>query len=376
MICLLSRRLFFKTNIMLEKEFWGNTVENWGIAILIVLGAFLFVKLISLINKKLIKPFTQKTANQVDDIIYESLEPPILFGIMILGMWIAIHHLTVPDKFMKLAGDAYRILVTLNVTWFFASLFNGLLQGQWKSSSEKLAKHRKHYEKMMPMIRRTVLIIVWIIGIVTALSNVGVNISALLGTLGIGGIALALAAQDTVKNVFGAITIFTDRPFNIGDVIQFNGFEGTVVDIGIRSTKMRGSDKRLITFPNSRITDAPIVNITAEPMRRVVMKIGLTYDTSPEKMGEALKLLLEIPSKIEFVAAKDITANFTDFGDSALLITFTYYIEKKGDIGKTTSDVNMEILTSFNQADLKFAFPSTTVYMENSDAFTQTRKES
>jgi len=348
---------------MWKQEFLGNTVENWGIAILIVLGTFLFIKLISLINQKLIKPFVQKTANRVDDIIYNFIEPPVLFGIIILGLWIAIRYLEVSDPFMKMTRDAYRILVTLNITWIFSNLANGLLQVQWKSSSAKIATRRKHYEKMMPMIRRTVLTIVWAVGIATALSNVGVNISALLGTLGIGGIALALAAQDTVKNIFGAFTIFMDRPFNIGDVIQFNGFEGTVVDIGIRSTKMRSSDKRLITFPNSRITDASIVNVTAEPMRRVVTKIALTYNTTPEKMKEALQILLEVPSKIEFVSAKDITANFTDFGDTALIITFTYYIEKKGDAGKTTSDVNLEILTSFNGAGLSFASPLTTAYL-------------
>ena len=89
-----------------------------------------------------------------------------------------------------------------------------------------------------------------------ALSNIGVNISALLGTLGIGGIAFALAAQDTVKNIFGAFTIFTDKPFNIGDTIRVDSFEGTVIDVGARSTKIMDYDKRIITFPNYKITDA------------------------------------------------------------------------------------------------------------------------
>ena len=97
------------------------------------------------------------------------------------------------------------------------------------------------------------LVVVWIIGLVMALSNVGVNISALLGTLGIGGIAFALAAQDTVKNVFGAFTLLTDKPFNIGDTIRFDNFEGTVVDIGIRSTRIMNYDKRIITSRTIRL---------------------------------------------------------------------------------------------------------------------------
>lgn len=352
---------------MLENVIAGNTVRDWGIAIIIILGTFLLIKIISLINKRLLKPLTQKTNNKLDDIIYDSMESPVLFGIALLGMWIALHHLAIGEKFMSRLDDIYRILVTLNITWFFASIFNGMLQERWEnfSKSGKTNKGKDHYQKMMPMIRRTVLIVVWLIGIVTALSNVGVNISALLGTLGIGGIALALAAQDTVKNIFGAFTILTDRPFNIGDIIRFDGYEGTIIDIGIRSTKMRNSDKRLITFPNSKITDASIVNISAEPMRRVVMKIGLVYDTTPEKMQEALNMLLNMHSKVDFVSARDISAYFSDFGDSALIITFTYFIEKKGNIQNTTSNVNMEILTSFNKAGLTFAFPSSTVYVEN-----------
>ena len=352
---------------MLENIIGGNTLKDWGIAIIIVAATFVLMKLVSLFNRKVIKPITQKTKSHLDDIIYDSIESPVLFGIALLGLWIAIHHLEVTDRFLKIVDSSYTVLVILNVTWIFSSILNGILLEYWGRTADKSSKHKKHYEKMMPMVRRSVSVIVWTVGIATALSNIGVNISALLGTLGIGGIALALAAQDTVKNIFGAFTIFLDRPFNIGDVVQFNGYEGTIVDVGIRSTKIRSSDKRLITFPNSKITDGSIVNISAEPMRRVVMKIGLTYNTTPEKMREALNILQEMPSKVEFVSSKDITANFSNFEDSALLISFTYFIEKKGDIGATTSNVNMEILTAFNEAGLCFAFPSTTIYVENNN---------
>ena len=141
--------------------------------------------------------------------------------------------------------------------------------------------------------------------LVMALSNVGVNISALLGTLGIGGIAFALAAQDTVKNVFGAFTLLTDKPFNIGDTIRFDNFEGTVVDIGIRSTRIMNYDKRIITFPNYKITDSSIINISSEPMRRVVLNLGLTYDTTAKKMKEALELLKAIPKRVENVRSEE-----------------------------------------------------------------------
>ncbi|NDV83279.1 mechanosensitive ion channel family protein [Bacteroides sp. 51] len=348
---------------MLEYEFWGNTVENWGISGIIIVVTVILAKLISYLNKKVLIPYTKKTRNKLDDIIIGSIEPPIVFAIVLLGLWIAIHRLVYPDGFVSAVDAAYKILIVLNITWLFARLLNGMIDTYWVNGSS-----HKVTTRMMPVVRRTILVVVWIIGIVMALSNVGVNISALLGTLGIGGIAFALAAQDTIKNIFGAFTILTDKPFGIGDTIKVDGFEGTIIDVGVRSTKMRTYDKRIVTFPNYKVSDASVENISSEPMRRVVLKLGLTYDTTPEKMNEALNILRDMPNRVQYVSPKDIVANFSDFLDSALVITFIYFIEKKGDIGKVNSNINLEILTSFNKAGLNFAFPSQTLYVEKTEA--------
>lgn len=352
---------------MLENELWGNTIENWGISILIILGAIIIVKLLSLLGKKVIKPFVTGTDNHLDDVIFYSLEAPVKFAIILLGIWIAIHRLVYPDSFVKVVDNAYSILIVLDITWFFGRLFSSLLQIYWGKQSNGQAN------KMMPIIKRTILVIVWLIGIVMALSNVGVNISALLGTLGIGGIAFALAAQDTVKNVFGTFTILTDKPFSIGDTIRVDSYEGTVVDVGVRSTKIMNYDKRIITFPNYKITDTSIVNISSEPMRRVVLNLGLTYDTTSEKMKEALELLKSIPKRVENVSSNpsDIVAVFTEYSDSALVIMYIYFIEKQGDILGVTSNMNMEILAAFNKAGLNLAFPTRTVYIQKDESLKQ-----
>ena len=352
---------------MLENELWGNTIENWGISILIILGAIIIVKLLSLLGKKVIKPFVTGTDNHLDDVIFYSLEAPVKFAIILLGIWIAIHRLVYPDSFVKVVDNAYSILIVLDITWFFGRLFSSLLQVYWGKQSNGQAN------KMMPIIKRTILVIVWLIGIVMALSNVGVNISALLGTLGIGGIAFALAAQDTVKNVFGTFTILTDKPFSIGDTIRVDSYEGTVVDVGVRSTKIMNYDKRIITFPNYKITDTSIVNISSEPMRRVVLNLGLTYDTTSEKMKEALELLKSIPKRVENVSSNpsDIVAVFTEYTDSALVIMYIYFIEKQGDILGVTSNMNMEILAAFNKAGLNLAFPTRTVYIQKDESLKQ-----
>lgn len=353
---------------MLQNEFWGNTVEDWGISALIVIGTIIVAKLVSFFNKKVLKTLTKKTATKVDDIIYNSIESPIVFGIALVGMWVAIHRLVYPDSIVKAVDAAYKILIVLNITWFFARLINSMIEGYWMNKADDSRRTKRHTGKMMPVIKRTILVIVWVVGIIMALSNVGVNISALLGTLGIGGIAFALAAQDTVKNIFGAFTIFADRPFSIGDTVKIDSFEGTIIDVGIRSTKMRNYDKRIITFPNYKIADASLINISSEPMRRVVLKLGLTYDTTPAKMKEGMDLLRDMPSKVQYVSPKNLIVQFSDFLDSALVITFIYFIEKTGVIGEVNSNVNLEILSSFNEAGLNFAFPTQTLYIDKGDS--------
>lgn len=346
---------------MLEYVILGNTVQTWIISILFVIGAVVVVKLITLLGRKVIKPFVSRTANRVDDIVYYSVEPPLKFAIMLLGIWIALHKLAYPDDWVKIVDNSFSILIVLDITWVIARLLTTLLQNYWGSKG--------HAQKMMPVVRRTILVIVWIIGVVMALSNVGVDINALWGTLGIGGVAIALAAQDTVKNILGAITIFTDKPFGIGDTINVNGIEGTVVDIGMRSTRIRGYDQRITTIPNYKITDANIVDISSEPMRRVMVKLGLTYDTGAEKMAEALKILKSLPAKVKDVSKSpsNVIAVFSEYSDSALVLNFYYYIEKQGDILNVQSEMNMAILSAFDRAGLEFAFPTQTVYVHQDE---------
>ena len=150
-----------------------------------------------------------------------------------------------------------------------------------------------------------------------ALRNAGVDVGAMIAGLGIGGLAFALAAQDTIKNIFGGVTIFSDRPFRLGDRIVVDGFDGIVEDIGIRSTRLRTLDKQLITIPNYKIVEASILNISEEPMRKVVLKVGVTYNTTPEKMQKAISILESIPQKIQEID-QEVLAGFSNFSDFAL----------------------------------------------------------
>ena len=348
---------------MLDQQFYGNTLYSWIVSFTIIIGALILNKIIVLLNKHVIKKITSKTNNRLDDILFQMLEAPVLLGIALFAIWIAGKRLNLDIRVENIIAKSYRILTVINITWFVARLVNALIEEYWvpkadKGTSKILDTH------LISILRRTILTMIWALGVVMALNNVGVNVGALLGTLGIGGLAFALAAQDTIKNIFGGVTIFTDRPFRIGDQIKVDKYEGVVEDIGIRSTRIRTLEKRLITIPNYKMVDAPIENVTEEPMRRVMLRIGLTYQTTPEKMQEAIAILKSMPARVSLISETGLVASFNEFADSAMIITFIYFIKKESDIMVTQSMVNTDILTNFNASQLNFAYPTRTVFIE------------
>lgn len=350
---------------MLEQTFYGNSLYNWMISLIIIIGALILNNIIVLLNKHVIQKLTNKTNNRLDDILFQMLEAPVLLGIALFAIWLAAKRLDLGAPVENIISKSYKILTVVNITWFVARLVNALIEEYWVPKAED-GKHKILDTHLISILRRTILTVIWALGIVMALNNIGIDVRALLGTLGIGGLAFALAAQDTIKNMFGGITIFTDRPFRIGDRVKVDKYDGFIEDIGMRSTRLRTLEKRLVTIPNYKMVDAPVENISEEPMRRVLMKLGLTYNTTPDKMDEAMTILRDIPNRVKGVSEKEIVVAFTDFTDFALVITFVYFIKKNSDVMETPSHVNSEILRSFNQANLQFAYPTQTVYVEKS----------
>ncbi|HRZ96151.1 MAG TPA: mechanosensitive ion channel family protein [Paludibacter sp.] len=349
---------------MLDKIYYGNSLESWSYSFLIIVGAVLLTKIIVFANKNIIRKLTRKTSNRLDDILFKMLEAPVLLGIMLVAIWFAANRLNLNIDIKNIISKSYSILIVVNITWFVARFINALIE-EYLIPAAEVNNHKYLDNTLIPIIRRTALGVIWSLGIVMALNNVGVDVATLIAGLGIGGLAFALAAQDTIKNVFGGVTIFTDRPFRIGDRIKVDGFDGFVEDIGIRSTRLRTLEKRLVTIPNYKIVEASVENVSDEPMRRVLMNINLTYSTTPEKMEEAIQILKNMPNVIKNLDNNEIVVTFDEFADSALVIKFIYYVNKIGDVMETPSEVNFEILRSFTKAGLKFAYPTKTIYFES-----------
>lgn len=349
---------------MFSEIYYGNSLNEWLISIFIIIGAVVLNNLIVLVNKHLINKLTNKTKNRMDDILFKMLQAPVLLGVMLLAIWIASSRLNLDPKVDVFFSRSYQFLIVLNITWFLVRFVNALIEEYLVPKAED--KTTKYLDNtLVPIVRRGILGVIWAIGILMALRNVGVDVGALIAGLGIGGLAFALAAQDTIKNIFGGITIFTDRPFRIGDRVKVDGFDGFIEDIGIRSTRLRTLEKRLVTIPNYKIVEASIENVSGEQARRVLMTIGLTYDTTPDKMLEAIAILKNIPKIHKEVDSKELVAVFSNFSPYALEIKFIYWIKKSGDVMEVPSKVNFDILKQFKDAGLCFAYPTQTMYVEN-----------
>lgn len=348
--------------ITLNSIFYGNTVQEWAISLFIILGAFIVGKVVYWAFGNVIKVVTKRTKNKLDDILVDMIEEPVMFAIILAGAWYAISLLTFSETIFTWIKHIYNVLVVLNVTWFISRFFEAVYENYIVPLAEKT--ETDFDDQLLPLVRKGVKTIVWILGIIIALDNAGYNVGALLAGLGIGGIAIAMAAKDTISNFFGGITIFTDKPFKVKDRIRISSYDGTVQEIGLRSTRLKTLDGTQVTIPNSMFAESPVENITREPARKIVLLLGLTYDTKPKDMQKAIKILDAIAKKHHESITEDYKIAFTDFGDFSLGIKFIYYIKKSAEILETQSSMNLHILEQFNKSRLSFAFPTQTIELK------------
>ena len=351
-------------NEFLAQPFYGNTILQWLIAAGIAGGSVLVGKTVYRLTSGVIRNATRKTETEVDDFIVDTIGEPVVVVVTVFGFWIAVQTLSLPasiDAFLWVATEA---AIVLSVTWALARVWDAFVSG-WVTALVATSDSELD-DQLLPIARRGGKSAIWIVGVVVALNNAGYDVMALIAGLGIGGLALAMAAKDTVANFFGGFTIFTDRPFSIGDRIVISGFEGSVSEIGIRSTRLKTLAGREVTIPNSRFADSAVENVSREPNRKVVLNLGLTYDTTPGGVRRALDLLREIVESQGEHTEEDITVGFDSFGDFALGVTMIYYIAKGADVMSVQTAVNLAILECFEAEGLDMAFPTQTIHTVSS----------
>ena len=347
-------------NDFLSYRIYNNEVQEILISLAFILGAIVLGRLVRWFAEKILPKLTAKTETQLDDVLVEVLKAPMLFALTLVGFWIGIKRLSMPANVMEMMADAYKFLLVISATWFISravsTFINVVLKEKVNDESSRMDEHA------LSLIKKVSSFVIWSIGVITALNNAGVDVGALIAGLGIGGVAIALAAQDTAKNIFAGMMILFDRPFKIGELITIDGTTGYVEDMGIRSTKLRTYSGQLVVIPNYKTADSNLTNITREPSRRIELNVGLTYSTTPEQMRQAMDILRNLPSSVTGIEEK-VKVYFTSFGDFSLNITCWYYIKKDSDLFETQSAVNLHVLDEFNAHGLDFAFPTQTLYV-------------
>ena len=343
-----------------SQEFLGIVLMEWLIALSYIVGSVIFARILYRIFKGRIKKLTEATDTEIDDVIVDSIEEPVSVGVVIMGFWMGFSHLEF-FGFQEYAEKIFDISVVLTVTWLVSRILNSLISHVLTKLGDN--KHESMVNDLAPILKKTLGFGIWSLGLIMALNNAGYDVGALLAGVGIGGIAMAMAAKDFVANIFGGITVFIDKPFRVGDRVKVSGIDGTVTEIGIRSTRIRTLQGRTVTIPNNQFTNTVVENVTAEPSRKVSVQLGLTYDATPEDIQKALDILKGVVDNHPHTE-EDLTVWFSGFGDFSLNVNCTYYINKKGHWANTPSEINLSILEEFNSAKLDFAFPTQTVILD------------
>ncbi len=342
-----------------DQQIYNNPLYDWlfslGIVVISVISARLIYWFISII----LRQYTKHTDTELDDLIIKRIDTPIALGVVLIGMRYALKLLTLPHILNSYVHRGFVLMATLTVTWLFSRIVRSLIEFYFRQSSEQTES--KTDKQIMLVAKRASAVILWSIGAVVGLNNAGFDVGALIAGLGIGGLAVALAAQDTVKNIIGGLVVFFDKPFYIGDVIKIKEVEGTVVYTGIRSTRIRTGSGRLISIPNAQFTDNPIENITLEPAKRIVTYLSLPYETAADKIDEAILILKNIVEESPDVNHYDSIIYLEKFSPSSVDINFTYFIKKDSDIHSTQTDVNRTVIRKFQSAGIQFAYPTQTV---------------
>jgi MscS family membrane protein len=351
---------------------------SWFKLILCLLLLFLVV-LIERVVRLAIERKKQKAEGQevktIKHLVLEAAAKPLSLFIWIYGIYIVLTPLFVhfqnPDgtNFVHLvAQKAADLGAAIALFWFIFKLVSVVDYHlkKWASSTESSID-----DILAPLFGKTLRVFIVIIGGILIIQNLtGVKIGPLLASLGIGGIAVALAAKDSIANFFGTLTILFDKPFQVGERVIMENYDGVVEDVGFRSTRIRTLTGHLVTIPNEKVVNSGLENVGKRPHIRWLTNITVTYDTPPDKVQKAVSFIKEIlddhegmhpdfPPRVYFNGFNDWSLN--------IMVIAWYHPANYWDMQEWLQQTCLEILARFNDEGIDFAFPSRTVYLANDD---------
>jgi len=309
---------------------------------------------------------TSKTESKVDDALIEALESNMKFILLTIAFFVGKLYLNITGN--GIIGKIYlfidNLLLTVTIVLFLIKFLNNLTK-YYLNNNKKTKINKTSMELILQIVDFTL----YTIGVIVILDSIeGIEVTALLAGLGVGGLAFAFAAQDMIKNFFSGVMIIFDKTFNIGDKINFNGNSGIIENLKLRSTKLRTYDGTLLTIPNSMLTESVVENVTKTPKVKIKQVFNVTYDTNSKKIKKAKEIIKDAILSEDLAENDGITIWFDNFGATSLDIQVIYYstldMNAWPERVYVKERVNFKILEGFEKAGIEFAFPTQTVHVK------------
>lgn len=343
----------------MQIQIFNNTISDWLTAIIIFFIAVAVLKLFKTILMVKLKNLAKKSKTKVDDMVLDGLHAiqwPFYFFI---AFYIALQFIDINPIIYQWSVYILLIVIAYYVLKFCEKLIDYGIKIVIKKKQEK-----QEDVEIIKLLGTTAKVILWAGIIILVLANIGYNVTSLVAGLGIGGIAVALALQNILSDLFSSLAIYFDKPLKVGDFVVIGDYMGTVKKIGIKTTRIQALQGEEIVISNSELTNAKLQNFGLMEKRRIVFQIGVTYNTAKEKLEKIPEIIKKAINKQEQTELNRV--HFKFFGDFSLNYEIVYYV-KTGDYNKymdIQQEINLYIVEEFKKANIEFAFPTQTVHVE------------
>ena len=349
---------------ILKQVYLGNSVEAYAMALITFIAGIIIVYIFKKIVLSRLEKWAKRTETELDDLLIKGIEKSIVPLLYFGAFYIAVQTLSLSIK----AEKTLRIISVILLTFYFLRSLTAVLNHAFKSYLRR-KQHGEERIKQMHGITTLLNILIWALGLMFLLDNLGFKISTVIAGLGIGGVAIALAAQAVLGDLFSYFVIFFDRPFEVGDFLVVGDKVGAVEYIGIKTTRIRALGGEQLVFHNTDLTNSRIHNYKKMEKRRVVFQLGVTYQTTADQLEEVPKIVKKIIEDQEDTVFD--RGHFATFGDFSLNFEFVYYVLGADythymDIQQA---INLSIYRAFEEKGIEFAYPTQTLFMmKNAEA--------
>jgi MscS family membrane protein len=359
----LGKRLARMLPPWFQTKFLGVPVWSYIGVLLLIFIAFIARRVVVFVVNRYVTRWARRAQIEYLDNIADEIDRPFGGLSMAAVFFIGFPLLSFPVRAATVALVAVKALAAFSLVWLAYRLID--VVAAWLGAKAE-GTESKLDDQLVPLITKTLKVFVSVLGGIFVLQNLDVNVSSLLAGVGLGGLAFALAAKDTVANFFGSVMIFVDKPFQIGDWVKIGDAEGTVIEVGFRTTRIRTFYDSQITVPNSLIANTKIDNLGVRTYRRYMTNLGLTYDTSPEKVQAFCEGVRAVIARLDGMRKDYYLVEFKEFGDFNLqvLLYCFMHVETFNEEMRVRTQLNLEILRVAAELGVEFAFPTQTIHVD------------